>query len=589
MSAWVRLGATLLWLGAAAGSALAQGQPPVQALPPAKAPSQVPGPAAAAVQAQSDETVSVAVQVTDSSGESIFLDKGRDAGIDVGQRVLLYSRTHGILTGTIRGVSRNSSNCTLDAGVLAVEFGTRAEVLVPKRSLLTETPGPENRPSRPEHPPWSTSPPDWNNDSPLLLPAFSRSASERPSEVTGYTFLRGSYSNNQFGTNNQYVQGEAGLDATLLNSIPWGGVLRLRAEYMYQADMLSNAPSTHENDARVDWFSCVWGDLRKSSLRAEVGRFLQHEFSELGVIDGGECTTKIGDSWHVGASLGAMPDYRHGLYLTGDYQGAAFGKFVSGTREEFSLGVAYQKTLHDGVWDRDLIVAVAEYVPSSSFSARASVWMDYYTAHELVKPPGIELTEAHAYASYRFDVDNNLGVFFTRSRQPDTLRNELLPPGQTPTPQVAELLLENLSLYYGAYSWHRLSQRMTLDTRVNLWSDQTQQSGVSGEVHVAFQDVLFDKGELGFSAFYTDGIYSKGPGARVTVSHLFAPVSVLGWYEAAWYENTMTLVAALQNSIHLSVDAAASETWTFSLSADYRFGYQQASATFLISIMKRIR
>lgn len=560
---------------------------PAKTAPQAQAQTQAQ--AAALVQAQADETVSVAVQVTDSSGESIFLDKGRDAGIDVGQRVLVYSRTHGILTATIRGVSRKSSNCTLDAGALAVEFGSRAEVLVPMKSLPSETPAAPDRPARPEHPPWTTPPSDWNSDKPLLQPAFSRPASERPVEVTGYTFVRGSYSANQFGSSNQYAFGEAGLDASLLNAIPGGGVLRLRAEYLYQAAMLSGAPGSQEHEARVDWFSCVWGGLRKESLRAEVGRFLQHEFSELGVLDGAEVSTRIGDSWHVGASVGAMPDYRRGLALTGDYQGAVFGKFLAGPREEFSVGVAYQKTLHEGAWDRDLFVAVAEFIPSSSFSARASVWIDWYMSAELVKPAGVDLTEAHAYASYRFDTDNNVGVFFSRNRRPDVLRDELVPPGQIPTPEVAELLRENLSVYYGATSWHRLASKVVLDTRISLWSDQTGQMGVSGEVHAGFQDLLFDHGEIGLTIFYTDGIYSRGPGARVTVSHLFAPVNVLGWYEAAFYENTLAQTSSLMNTIHLSVDAWLSESWSLSLSADYRFGYQQDSATFLISIMKRIR
>lgn len=545
---------------------------------------------AAASQAQppADETVTIAVQVTDSSGESIFLDQGRESGIEVGQRVLLYSRTHGILTGTIRGVARKSSNCVLDAGALAVEFGTRGEVLVPKRKGPVVTAPPE-RPSRPEHPPWTAPPADWNSESPLLMPAFSRSPSERPTEVTGYTFMRGSYSTNQFGTGNEYLLGEAGLDASLLNAIPGGGVLKLRAEYLYQAAKLENAQGTRESNARVDWFSCVWGGLRKDTLRAEVGRFLQSEFSELGVIDGAEGVAKVGSSWHFGGSAGALPDYRRRLEATGDYQAAVFGKFLSGEREEFSLGVAYQKTLHQGDWDRDLFVAVAEFVPSSSFSARASVWIDYYTGAEQVKSAGLELTEAHAYASYRFNQDNNVGLFFTRSRRPDVLRDELIPEDQQPTPEVAELLKQNLSLYYGAYTWHRLSPKVVLDSRVSLWSDQTGESGISGEGHVGLQDVFFERGEVGFTLFYTDGIYSTGPGVRLTYSHLLAPVSILGWYEAAWYENTTTRDSSLQQTLHLSIDAAMSDTWSLSLSADYRFGGQQESVTFFISIMKRIQ
>ncbi len=543
--------------------------------------------AALFVQAQADETVSVAVQVTESSGESIFLDQGREAGISVGNRVVLYSRIHGILSGSIRAVSGKSSNCRLDAGPLAVEIGTRGEVLVPKRPPQA-TPESPQRPDRPEHPAWTHPPEDWNSDKPLLRPAFARSREERPVEITGYTFVRGSYTTNRLGTSNEYLTGEAGVDASLLHAVPGEGVIRLRGEYFTQTVRLDGAPDIRESDPRLDWFSCAWGGLRREALRVEVGRFLQNEFSELGVIDGAEAATRLGTNWHVGGSLGAMPDFRRRVEGTGDYQGAVFGKFLSGAREEFSIGLAYQRTLHQGDWDRDLFLAVAEFVPSQSFSARASVWIDYYTGSELVKSQGLEVTEAHAYASYRFNVDHNVGLFYSRNRRPDVLRDELVPPGEQPTPEVAELLRQNLSTYYGAYSWHRLSKRVVADTRVSLWSDQTHETGVSGEGHLGFQDVLWERSEIGITAFFTDGIYSRGPGARLSLSHFAAPVSVFAWYEAAWYENTTTGESALQQSIHLSVDAALSETWSLSVSADYRFGFQQDSMSFLISIMKRL-
>lgn len=536
---------------------------------------------------QADETINVAVNVTQVVGESIFLDQGKDSGILPGNRVLLYSKIHGILSGSIRASSRNSSNCTLDAGPLAVEIGTRGEVFVPKRPPSSETPG--EKPARPEHPPWTTPPEDWNSDKPLLTPAFSRTPAERPMEVTGFSYLRGSYSTNQFGNGNAYTTDEVGLDVSILNAVPGEGVIRVRAEYFYQAAMLDNAQNTHENDARFDWISCVWGGLRRDTFRAEVGRFLQSEFSELGTIDGAEGAVKIGDHWHLGGSVGAMPDYHRRLEFTGDYQATVYAKFLSGPREEFSVGLAYQKTLHDGTWDRDLLLTTLEFIPSQAFSARASLWFDYYTGSELVKSAGVELTEAHVYSSYRFDADNNIGAFFSRNRRPDVLRDELAPPGEPVSPEVAEMLKQNLSVYYGLYSWHRLSKNVVVDPRVTMWSDQTHRTGVSGEAHIGFQDLIFDRGEVGFTAFYTDGIYTKGPGVRLNYSHLFAPVSVIAWYEAAWYENTTTLQSDLQNAIHLSVDAGLSESWSISVSADYRFGFQQDALTFMISLMKRIR
>lgn len=582
----IRVAEVLVFVAALAGrQAFAQGGAQRSTTPPVTVRMEDMG--QAELKQQADETISVAVNVTQVVGESIFLDQGKDSGILPGNRVLLYSKIHGILSGSIRASSRNSSNCTLDAGSLAVEIGTRGEVFVPKRLPSTEVPA--EKPSRPEHPPWTAPPEDWNSDKPLLTPAFSRSAAERPMEVTGFTYLRGSYLLNQVGAQNTYTVAEAGVDLSILNAVPGEGVIRVRTEYFYQSAMLESAPNTRESELRFDWISCVWGGLRRDTFRAEVGRFLQSEFSELGVIDGAEGAAKIGDHWHVGASLGAMPDYNRRLEVTGDYQATIFSKFISGPREEFSIGLAFQKTLHKGDWDRDLLLTTVEFIPSGAFSARASFWLDYYTNSELVKSSGVELTEAHLYSSYRFDADNNIGAFYSRHRRPDVLRDELAPPGNPVSPEVAELLRQNLSVYYGLYSWHRLTKNVVVDPRVTMWSDQTNRTGLSGEAHIGLQDLIFDRAEVGFTAFYTDGIYSKGPGVRLNYSHLFAPVSVIAWYEAAWYENTTTLKSDLQNALHLSVDAALSESWSISVSADYRFGFQQDAMSFMISLMKRIR
>jgi hypothetical protein len=556
----------------------------------AKAPPKPAAAAKAEAQAQAQDTTSVAVRVTEVSGESVFLDQGSDAGIDVNQRVLLYSRTFGILSGRIRAVTKNSSNCTLEAGSLPVTAGTPGEVLVPKKPPppLVVNPGPEN-PATPEHPPWSAPPENWKGDAPLLRPAFAKDPQERPTEVTGFSFVHGSYSSNTVGLTNEYYLAEAGTDLTLTNVASWGGMMKVRAEYLYESAALEGAKNFHENDFRVDWFEYVLGNVRHDDLRLAVGRFLHNEFVELDVIDGAEVTTKLFNHLRVGGSAGALVDPRRTLTLTGDYEASIYTRYVSGPKEELCFGAAFQKTMHDGARDRDLLVATGEFVPSANFSARASVWIDYYTAHELAKPEGYEVTEAHAYASYRINAENSVGAFFSRNRIPDTLRNQLAPDNRLPTPEEAELLRQNLSIYYGAYSFHQLTKTIVADTRINLWQDQTSSTGASGELHAGFRDLLLDRSEAGFTAFYTDGIYTKGPGGRLTFSYLWSPVNVISWYELAYYENVSTQEQSLQQSLHLSVDAAASDTWTMSLSLDYRFGYQQDSFTFFLSIMKRIR
>src|SRR5688572_31391248 len=97
------------------------------------------------------------VLVTSSSGNSVYLDKGRADGIVEGLDVKLYPDGTTIV-GVVRAVSANSARVEFELGVEIPHIGTPGEVEVPSptRDEAAGQPAQEPPPARtaPEHPPW---------------------------------------------------------------------------------------------------------------------------------------------------------------------------------------------------------------------------------------------------------------------------------------------------------------------------------------------------------------------------------------------------------------------------------------------------
>ncbi|MBI5364773.1 MAG: hypothetical protein HZA53_16475, partial [Planctomycetes bacterium] len=83
---------------------------------------------------------SIEGKVTSISGASIYVDRGRDDHVEVGDRVRLYPPGVTSVEGTIRSVAKNSARLELDPGSAAVVEGARIEVLVPRERLAKPTP-----------------------------------------------------------------------------------------------------------------------------------------------------------------------------------------------------------------------------------------------------------------------------------------------------------------------------------------------------------------------------------------------------------------------------------------------------------------
>ncbi len=517
----------------------------------------------------------VAVEVTSVAGESVYIDKGADANIEEGDRVLFYSADHGILTGKVASVTRAGARCTLDSGAVALRVGTRGEVLIPDGRGKPK----QDEPRRPpDHPPWTAPPEEWNSDKPLLSPAFSRRPEERPTEIFGFAYGNYSMSRDESAADNRFTLGRVGASVVVVNPVDWGGVLRLRSDVLRRDDQLEFSEDVSETTARLDQLSYAYGGLRGQPWRVEAGRFLQHDFPELGTLDGAEGSYRTGPA-RFGGSLGLLPDPEHTLTAGDSAAVAAFGRFFAGEHDEFNLGLALEKTWTHGDPDRDLLIGVGEYTPSTHLFTRAALWLDYYTSSEVEKSPGFELTEAHLDLTWRLDPDHGFGAFYARVQTPDQKADEL-------DPVLAREILENAVTRYGVLTWQRVSASLLLDARAERWEDQDGATGTAGEVRAAFQNILWAQGEIAVTFFVTDGIFSSGPGIRLTAARTGPPIPFTIGYEIGRYELS-TGEESLQQSFQFGLFAPLSRTTMLHASYDRRFGDDQDSNTFTLSLNQR--
>jgi hypothetical protein len=535
------------------------------------------------VHAESDEMVEV--RVTASSGGGVYLDKGRAAGIRPGDEVLLYPPGRGIVKATVESVSSNHSRCTLVLPVLDIDNGIRGVV----RIRADPNPASENdvmnddksSPERsvPDHPPWNQPLEDWNEETPLLAPVDALEPSEREPFVRGRLFAHYFHTWNRKYANNQYSLARVGTVMWLENPFHRGGGIHLDAELSRRDVQLTHSVGELAYTANPSRLSYYWGGTEDRPLRYEVGRFLQSEFPEFGVLDGAEIVYRTESGNRFGFSLGAMPepfpDYESGE----DLQAAIFYRFVSNESEDFSAGIGYQKTLHKGKVDRDLFVGTVDYVPSSNISVHGTVWGDYYGPEDELKSNSFEITQAILQGTYQFNPGHGFGVHLSQIRWPELLRNEI-------QPIFATQITGNRVLRYGVFTWQELSDIVRIDGRVDRWQDQDRE-GTTWDVSLALRDWLYDQGEVAFGVYGTDGIYNSGPGGRVSLNRYFSRGFVSLSYDVANFDFDDHHFSTLQHSVHAAVDLTFSSDVNCSLSTDYWFGETQESFGLGFFVQKR--
>lgn len=518
-----------------------------------------------------EELERVGVHVTSVSGTSVFLDHGRDAGIEPGDRVLLEPPDAAVVEAQVRSVSSRTARAELVERADAVRIDTPGEVLVPKaRSRAGAEPPPPAAPppaAVPDHPPWEHPTEAWDESVPLLAPTKGLEPKEREPRIHGRTYLQLDTTRDDYGLESQDVYASAGVDLCWDNPFERGGELELDAEIVHRVADLEDEPTEDETLFRPRRFSYAWGGTRGERQRFELGRFVQEGFPAFGLLDGVEVAHRVGDDERVGASLGFLTDPDLELGTGGDFQAAAYWRQeIAGTRG-FGWGVGAQQTWHDGALDRDLVAADLDWRPTDELMWRASAVVDYYTSGDEIKGPGFELTELHLYGSWRPSRTWGAGLSADRMLWPETDRIDFdpLPP---------DLLEDREYERLGLRLWTDVTKRVRLSGRTDVWGNEDD-SGGGGELRVDWRDLLWDDGRVSAAVFTNEGQSSSIRGLRLALDR----DTRLGFWTLAWqlsdveYDLTFTGDdTLLQQTLRASWDRSLGTDWDVSVYAEELFG-----------------
>ena len=308
----------------------------------------------------------VEVRVLSVQGQLVQIDRGREAGVEPGDRLRLQPLGQSERFGRVQSVAERTAWVLMlpgPEGEAGMDIGTGGELELPaerRRAAASESDFRDRSGPLPETEPRWADPVEPTDSSRPLLEQLGTRPEERASLWRGRTWMSSYLSAERALRDSHSLFARAGLELEGDNPFGYGGALQLRAEFDYRAYDAEGDPAESEPAVRLERASYRRGGQRFETRRLEVGRFLQHGFPELGLLDGMELQWGREDGARVGVSAGWLPEATQELTTGNDFQLAAFyrgsagGTALADTR--WHWGAAVQQTWHDGTPDRSLLL-----------------------------------------------------------------------------------------------------------------------------------------------------------------------------------------------------------------------------------------
>lgn len=531
--------------------------------------------ALAAPPALAQPTPPLRASVTSVTARTVYLDQGRNAGITPGLRVRFFPSGRDSFEGIVREVSASSARVEIPLTVRVPPIGTEAEMDIPVQPAEQPPPTePAPAPKAPEHPPWTLQEGDRAADAPLLAPALSRPAKERPTTFHGRAYTQLQYSiDHGGGRDNTYLLARLGTNFEVTNPIGQGGRFLFDAELDSRLADLGVYGSESENDLILNNLSYAIGGEQYSSYRVEAGRFTSVFLPEIGLIDGVEGAVQLENGLRIGAGGGvyplAFPDRDWGsdlgFHLFVDYQ-PTDSRVFSGT-------LGYQKTWHNGDADRDAFIARANYNPTDTLWFYGSFTVDLYTADDTVKGNGLQLTEAWAQARYMPNPGTGASVSYSHYTWPETKQDDFI---YVPISLLEDGRIDRVDLS----AWHDIGKDFRLTGRLDYWTDQAG-DGLGGEVDFDWDRIFNSAVALHTAVFYSDGSYIDGMGFRVEARPGSGDLQGLIGYQYFRYQ-TKGMVSGSEYFTEHTLRAGVSwqvNRWYYNLTAEHYFGDSEDAYT----------
>jgi hypothetical protein len=503
---------------------------------------------AAGAAAQGEETL-VAVTVSAANERSVYVDRGRDAGVVVGASVRFFVPGAGEVEGEVRAVSQSSARVDLPADAPVPPVGTNGEVRVVRSVTVPRAPATAPPRPVPAHPPWTRREEPRTADQPLLVPTFGQRPEQRPVDWSGRWFASGQWHTDRAGDHDSEAWlARTGVRADATNLLGRGERTRVAGELDARVLQIEGDDDRDDTTARLDLASLAFGTEAYAPTGVEVGRFFSPHLPELGLVDGVEVVRRYQDGVRLGAGFGALPRPFPARDTGEDLGVWAFADYVADAARSAAATVGALKSWHRGRADRDLVLLRGEWRPAGDVWALGSAKLDWHGGDDAIAGRGVALTEVMLQA--RWD-GRELGTGLTASRftWPELRRAEYQ---ALPEELVRDGFVERLA-WYGRW---RPATSLTLRPRVDRWRDQ-ERDGATWGVDGDWRGPWSDSSAVSLSAFVIDGGYASGPGARVALREQWGGVAWRASYRWFRYELT-SLVSGPEEYTRQSLELGAS-------------------------------
>ena len=517
----------------------------------------------------------VAVRVLAVNGQLAQVDRGKEAGVEPGDRVRLSPFGSAERFGRVQSVAERTSWVVLipgPNGENGVDVGTPGEIELPSARRRNSEEGADYRersgPLPETEPVWAVPAREGDPQRPLLEQLGTRSE-ERPERWQGRFWSSAHISAEREFRNSHSVFARSGIDLEGENLFGHAGVLQLRLEFDFRSWDAEGEAAEHETALRLERASYRRGGHRHETQRLEAGRFLQHGFPELGLLDGIEVQWGRPDRARVGLSAGWIPEATQELTTGNDFQLAAFYRDERGgtALEDARLrwGAALQQTWNDGQADRQLVLLQTDWI-QRGFAWRNSAWLDVYDSDDLGKEAGIEPTLAYSMLNWnRQEWGASLGL--RHWRYPSLLRFQA---GHFPLLE----LYSDRTTRYDISAWWKAQPGLRLRMRLDHWASRDR-DGNGVELRADLDDFLADRLRTSLAVFQHDGSFTQVLGVRVDQS---LPAWAGSWRmqaETARYDERYSGEASTEHQVRAHWFHSMSTGWSLSVDAGWRFGAEQ--------------
>jgi len=343
------------------------------------------------------------VSVRYVSADHVYVDKGRAAGLQVGDTLKIESTArHGVVLLEVLFVADHSASCgflgepvLLRKGETAVRVGTRQSTQQESTAdtLMSEK-------AKPVPPP--------------LTQKTVASKSLKTMRLRGTaTAGLSSYRDNSRTLNEPdfglRINAQDLLDGKMHFRLRW------RSRYYLRDGYSAGLP---EDEWRHRLYEASLEYQPVTSTRIRAGRILAGSFSAAGFLDGVLLSQSLSENWSAGLYAGSQPDYRDNSLDTDTRKGGLFAAY----KKEFSAGRRFEHTLaiaasyHLGEIDREML-----FTRNSFYTSRWSLYqmleVDYNRAWRMEKS-GTTFTLSSLYLSarYSFNADLSAGLSYDTRR-----------------------------------------------------------------------------------------------------------------------------------------------------------------------------